>query len=66
MTNKYAEGYTGIRYYGGCEHVDLYETLAIEREKKLFKCNFAIVQLHSGAQVYGEVYLAVIKSGEII
>ena len=46
LTNKYAEGYPGKRYYGGCEHVDLSETLAIERAKKLFNCNFANVQPH--------------------
>ena len=50
LTNKYAEGYPGKRYYGGCEYVDLSESLAIERAKKLFNCNFANVQPHSGAQ----------------
>ncbi len=58
LTNKYAEGYPGKRYYGGCEHVDLSESLAIERAKKLFNCNFANVQPHSGAQANGAVYLA--------
>ena len=66
LTNKYAEGYPGKRYYGGCEHVDLSETLAIERAKKLFKCNFANVQPHSGAQANGAVYLALIKPGDTI
>mgnify|MGYP001181549051 FL=1 len=66
LTNKYAEGYPGKRYYGGCEHVDLSESLAIERAKKLFKCNFANVQPHSGAQANGAVYLALIKPGDTI
>jgi glycine hydroxymethyltransferase len=66
LTNKYAEGYPGKRYYGGCEHVDLSETLAIERAKKLFKCKFANVQPHSGAQANGAVYLALIKPGDTI
>ena len=50
LTNKYAEGYPSKRYYGGCEHVDVSENLAIERAKKLFDCKFANVQPHSGAQ----------------
>ena len=66
LTNKYAEGYPGKRYYGGCEHVDLSETLAIERAKKLFSCKFANVQPHSGAQANGAVYLALIKPGDTI
>tara|TARA_A100001011_G_scaffold372878_1_gene431728 strand:- start:2927 stop:4228 length:1302 start_codon:yes stop_codon:yes gene_type:complete len=66
LTNKYAEGYPGKRYYGGCEHVDLSENLAIERAKKLFKCNYANVQPHSGAQANGAVYLALIKPGDTI
>ena len=66
LTNKYAEGYPGKRYYGGCEHVDLSETLAIERAKKLFDCNYANVQPHSGAQANGAVYLALIKPGDTI
>ena len=66
LTNKYAEGYPGKRYYGGCEHVDVSETLAIERAKKLFNCNFANVQPHSGAQANGAVYLALIKPGDTI
>ena len=66
LTNKYAEGYPGKRYYGGCEHVDISETLAIERAKKLFSCKFANVQPHSGAQANGAVYLALIKPGDTI
>ena len=66
LTNKYAEGYPGKRYYGGCEHVDVSESLAIERAKKLFNCNFANVQPHSGAQANGAVYLALIKPGDTI
>ena len=66
LTNKYAEGYPGRRYYGGCEHVDVTENLAIERVKKLFDCKFANVQPHSGAQANGAVYLALIKPGDTI
>ena len=55
MTNKYAEGYPGRRYYGGCVNVDVVETLAIDRAKKLFDCAFANVQPHSGAQANGAV-----------
>ena len=66
LTNKYAEGYPGKRYYGGCEYVDISESLAIERAKKLFSCNFANVQPHSGAQANGAVYLALIKPGDTI
>jgi glycine hydroxymethyltransferase len=66
LTNKYAEGYPGKRYYGGCEHVDDSENLAIERAKKLFDCKFANVQPHSGAQANGAVYLALIKPGDTI
>ena len=58
MTNKYAEGYPGRRYYGGCEYVDVAESLAIERAKKLFGCEFVNVQPHSGAQANGAVMLA--------
>ena len=64
LTNKYAEGYPGKRYYGGCEHVDVSENLAIERAKKLFDCRFANVQPHSGAQANGAVYLALLKPGD--
>ena len=66
MTNKYAEGYPGRRYYGGCEFVDIAEALAIERAKKLFRCEFANVQPHSGAQANGAVYLALMKAGETL
>ena len=66
LTNKYAEGYSGKRYYGGCEFVDEAETLAIERAKKLFKCKYANVQPHSGAQANGAVYLALLKPGDTI
>ncbi len=66
LTNKYAEGYPGKRYYGGCEHVDVSENLAIDRAKKLFDCKFANVQPHSGAQANGAVYLALIKPGDTI
>ncbi|MES2881784.1 MAG: serine hydroxymethyltransferase [Bacteroidota bacterium] len=64
MTNKYAEGYPGKRYYGGCEIVDEVETLAIERLKKLFNCGWANVQPHSGASANAAVFLAVMKPGE--
>lgn len=63
-TNKYAEGYPGKRYYGGCEVVDEIETLAIERLKKVFNCSWANVQPHSGAQANGAVFLAVMKPGD--
>ncbi|MEO6612259.1 MAG: serine hydroxymethyltransferase [Chitinophagaceae bacterium] len=63
-TNKYAEGYPGKRYYGGCEVVDEIETLAIERLKKIFSTSWANVQPHSGAQANGAVFLAVMKPGE--
>ena len=64
LTNKYAEGYPGRRYYGGCEHVDVAEDLAIERAKQLFGCEFANVQPHSGAQANAAVFLALLKPGE--
>ena len=63
-TNKYAEGYPGKRYYGGCEVVDEIETLAINRLKKIFNCSWANVQPHSGAQANGAVFLAIMKPGE--
>jgi len=63
-TNKYAEGYPGKRYYGGCEVVDEIESLAIDRLKKIFNCTWANVQPHSGAQANGAVFLAVMKPGE--
>src|SRR5436190_20723052 len=58
LTNKYAEGYPGKRYYGGCEFVDIAENLAIERVKKIFDCDFANVQPHSGAQANAAVFMA--------
>jgi glycine hydroxymethyltransferase len=64
LTNKYAEGYPGRRYYGGCEFVDVAETLAIERAKKLFGCGFANVQPHSGAQANQAVFLALLQPGD--
>lgn len=64
MTNKYAEGYPGRRYYGGCEFVDVAETLAIERAKKLFEVGFANVQPHSGAQANQAVFLALLQPGD--
>ena len=64
LTNKYAEGYAGRRYYGGCEFVDIAETLAIERVTKLFGCNFANVQPHSGAQANQAVFLALLQPGD--
>lgn len=64
MTNKYAEGYPGKRYYGGCEHVDTAESLAIERACSLYDCSYANVQPHSGAQANQAVFLALIKPGD--
>jgi glycine hydroxymethyltransferase len=66
LTNKYAEGYPGKRYYGGCEFVDVTERLAIERLKQLFGCDHANVQPHSGAQANTTVYMTVVKPGETI
>ena len=66
FTNKYAEGYPGRRYYGGCVEMDVVETLAIERAKQLFGCGFANVQPHSGAQANQAVFLATVKPGETI
>lgn len=66
LTNKYAEGYPGRRYYGGCEHVDLVETLAIDRAKLIFKAEYVNVQPHSGAQANGAVMLALVKPGDTI
>ena len=66
FTNKYAEGYPGKRYYGGCEYADKVEQLAIDRACKLFNCNYANVQPHSGSQANGAVYAALIKAGEKI
>jgi len=66
LTNKYAEGYSGRRYYGGCEYVDVIETLAIDRAKKLFNCNFVNVQPHSGAQANQAVFLSLLNPGDTI
>jgi len=66
LTNKYAEGYPGRRYYGGCTHVDAIEILAIERAKALFGCTYANVQPHSGSQANQAVYLALLKPGDTI
>ena len=66
MTNKYAEGYSAKRYYGGCEFVDIAENLAIERLKQLYGCSYANVQPHSGAQANQAVFLALIKPGDTI
>ena len=66
LTNKYAEGYPGRRYYGGCEFVDIAEQLAIDRAKQLFGCGYANVQPHSGAQANGAVYFALVKPGDTI
>ena len=66
LTNKYAEGYSGKRYYGGCECVDVVEDIAIERAKKLFGCDYANVQPHSGAQANMAVFIAMLKPGDTI
>ena len=66
LTNKYAEGYPGKRFYGGCEYVDVAEQLAIDRACRLFECDYANVQPHSGAQANAAVYLALVKPGETI
>jgi glycine hydroxymethyltransferase len=66
MTNKYAEGYPGKRYYGGCEHVDAVEMLAIERVKQLFGAHYANVQPHSGSQANAAVYLALLEPGDVV
>src|SRR5690554_2285032 len=64
FTNKYAEGYPGRRYYGGCEFADVAENLAIDRAKRLFGCGFANVQPHSGAQANQTVFMALAKPGD--
>ncbi len=66
LTNKYAEGYPGRRYYGGCEFVDKAESLAIDRAKKLFNCEYINVQPHSGAQANGAVFMALLQPGDTI
>lgn len=66
LTNKYAEGYPGKRYYGGCEYVDIVESLAIERAKSLFKADYVNVQPHSGSQANAAVYMALLEPGDTI
>lgn len=66
LTNKYAEGYSGKRYYGGCECVDVIETIAIERARELFGCDYANVQPHSGAQANMAVFLAMLQPGDTV
>ena len=66
LTNKYAEGYPGKRYYGGCQYVDVVENLAIERAKKLFGCDYVNVQPHSGAQANLAVFFAIVKPGDTV
>ena len=66
MTNKYAEGYPGRRYYGGCEFVDQAEEIALERVKKLFNCRYANLQPHSGAQANQAVFLALLQPHDTI
>ena len=66
LTNKYAEGYAGKRYYGGCEQVDVIENIAIERAKKVFHCDYANVQPHSGAQANMAVQIAMLKQGDTV
>ncbi|RLA32451.1 MAG: serine hydroxymethyltransferase, partial [Gammaproteobacteria bacterium] len=66
LTNKYAEGYPGKRYYGGCEHVDVAEALAIERVKALFGADYANVQPHSGSQANAAVYMALCQPGDTV
>lgn len=66
LTNKYAEGYPGKRYYGGCEHVDVAEQLAIDRARALFGAGFANVQPHSGSQANAAVYMALVKPGDVV
>jgi glycine hydroxymethyltransferase len=66
LTNKYAEGYPGRRYYGGCEYVDIVENIAIERARKIYQAEHANVQPHSGAQANMAVYFSVLKPGDTI
>src|ERR1700720_4271752 len=66
LTNKYAEGYPGKRYYGGCEYVDIAEQLAIDRAKELFHCAYANVQPHSGSQANQAVFMAALSPGDTI
>src|ERR1700675_4127503 len=64
LTNKYAEGYPGKRYYGGCEYVDIAEQLALDRAKQLFHCGYANVQPHSGSQANQAVFMAALNPGD--
>ena len=66
LTNKYAEGYPGKRYYGGCEYVDIAEQLAIDRVKELFGADYANVQPHAGSQANAAVYFALLQAGDTI
>ena len=66
LTNKYAEGYPGKRYYGGCEFVDVAEKLAVDRAKALFNADYANVQPHSGSQANSAAYLAMLEPGDVI
>ena len=66
LTNKYAEGYPGKRYYGGCEHVDVVENLAIARANELFNADYANVQPHSGSQANAAVYMALMEPGDTV
>ena len=66
LTNKYAEGYPGKRYYGGCEHVDVVEQLAIDRAKQLFGAEYANVQPHAGSQANAAAYLALMEAGDTV
>ncbi len=66
LTNKYAEGYPGKRYYGGCEYVDIAENLAIERAKELFGATYANVQPHAGSQANAAAFMALIKAGDTV
>ena len=66
LTNKYAEGYSGRRYYGGCEFIDDLETIGINRVKELFNCEYANIQPHSGAQANQAVFMSLIKPGDTI
>ena len=66
LTNKYAEGYPGKRYYGGCEHVDVVEQIAIDRAKELFGADYANVQPHSGSQANAAVFMALLEPGDTV
>src|SRR3546814_10017956 len=66
LTNKYAEGYPGKRYYGGCEFVDIAEQLAIDRIKQVFDCDYANVQPRSGAQANAAIFLALVSPGDTV